>query len=146
MELEERPHVRLTALEEVGHAEREEAGHEYKDDDEHVGHRREEVARELALEDAPGVAKAVFTASKDLEQVTLSKGYLDQKLLSEAQVAELASLPSRDEMLGTLLATFNAPISAFARVINALKDEMETQGAENPAGLKVEAAAEATAE
>ena len=30
--------------------------------------------------------------------------------------SNLRNLPSRDEMLGTLLATFNAPISAFARV------------------------------
>ncbi len=96
----------------------------------------------FAFEDAPGVAKAVFNASKDLEQVTLSKGYLDQKLLDESQVTELASLPSRDEMLGTLLATFNAPISAFARVIHALGEEIESQGVENAAGLKVEAAAE----
>jgi len=96
----------------------------------------------FAFEDAPGVAKAVFNASKDLEQVTLSKGYLDQKLLTEAEVSELATLPSLDEMLGTLLATFNAPISAFARVLFALGEEIESQGVENAAGLKVEAVAE----
>ena len=45
-------------------------------------------------------------------------------------------------MLGTLLATFNAPVSAFARLMNSIKDEVRTQGVEKPADLKVEAAAE----
>jgi len=100
----------------------------------------------FAFEDAPGVAKAVFEASKDHEQVTLGKGFLGAELLEESQVTELAKLPSRDEMLGTLLATFNAPISAFARLMNAMKDEIEKQGVESASGLKVEAAVEASAE
>jgi hypothetical protein len=49
-------------------------------------------------------------------------------------------------MLGTLLATFMAPISAFARLTNSSKDECEKQGVEKPGDLKVEAAAEETAE
>ena len=96
----------------------------------------------FAFEDAPGVAKAIFDASKDLEQVTLGKGYLGTELLEADQVTALAKLPSRDEMLGTLLATFNAPVSAFARLMNSIKDECETQSVEKPADLKVEAAAE----
>ena len=96
----------------------------------------------FAFEDAPGVAKAVYDASKDLEQITLGSGYLGTDLLEADQVVALAKLPSRDEMLGTLLATFNAPISAFARLMNSIKDECETQGVEKPADLKVEAAAE----
>jgi large subunit ribosomal protein L10 len=97
----------------------------------------------FAFEDAPAVAKAVFEASNDLEAVTLGKGYLGTELLEATKVVELAKLPSKDEMLGTLLATFNAPISAFARLMNAIKDEVETQGVTKAAELKVEAAATA---
>lgn len=101
----------------------------------------------FAFEDAPRVAKAVFEASKDLEQVSLGKGFLNQELLDEANVQALAKLPSRDEMLGTLLATFMAPTSALARLMNSIKDECEKQGVEKPGELKVEAIAEeATAE
>lgn len=96
----------------------------------------------FAFEDAPGVAKAIYETNKELEAVTLGKGYLGTELLDEKKVAELAKLPSRDEMLGTVLATFQAPISAFARVMNALKDECEKQGVEKAADLKVEAKAE----
>ena len=95
----------------------------------------------FAFEDAPGVAKAIYEASKELEPVTLGAGFLTQKPLSPAEVTELAKLPSRDEMLGTLLATFNAPISAFARLMNAVKDECEKQGVGKASDLKVEATA-----
>lgn len=98
----------------------------------------------FAFEDAPGVAKAIFEASEDFEQVTLGKGCLGEELIDEAKVKELAKLPSRDELLGTLLATFNAPVSAFARLMNSMKDECETQGVEKPADLKVEAKEEAS--
>lgn len=99
----------------------------------------------FAFEDAPGVAKAIYEASEDLEQVTLGKGFLGSELLEAAKVVELAKLPSRDEMLGTVLATMMAPVSSLARVLNAIKDECETQGVEKAADLKVEAA-EQTAE
>ena len=96
----------------------------------------------FAFEDAPGVAKAIYEASEDLEHVTLGKGFLGTELLEADRVIALAKLPSRDEMLGTVLATMIAPVSALARVLNAIKDECETQGVEKPGDLKVEAAAE----
>src|SRR5690554_6666035 len=98
----------------------------------------------FAFEDAPGVAKAIYEAAKELEHVTVKDGYLNQKLLTASEVEALAKLPSREEMLGTLLATFNAPISAFARLMNAVKDEVEAKGVEKAADLAVEVKEEAT--
>jgi large subunit ribosomal protein L10 len=46
-------------------------------------------------------------------------------MLTKAQVKQLADLPSRDQMLGTLLATFLAPVSAFARVLYAIQEKKE---------------------
>lgn len=99
----------------------------------------------FAFEDAPGVAKAIYEGSKELEQVTLGDGFLKQKPLPAKEIEALAKLPSRDEMLGTLLATFMAPVSAFARLSNSIKDECEKQGVNTPGELKVEASAEAEA-
>ncbi|MDP7321771.1 MAG: 50S ribosomal protein L10 [Bacteriovoracaceae bacterium] len=96
----------------------------------------------FAFEDAPGVAKAILETSKEIEQVTLGRGYLSEELLDEGRVLALAKLPSRDEMLGTLLATCQAPVSSLARLLNAIKDECESQGVEKAADLKVEAKAE----
>lgn len=81
----------------------------------------------FAFEDAAAVAKSLKDSSKELELVTLRGGMLNGEVLNKAQVEQLANLPSRDQMLATLLATFNAPISAFARVLNEIKNQKEQQ-------------------
>lgn len=80
----------------------------------------------LAFDDPAAVAKCLKEAGSNHELVDLKGGVLDGQLLSKAQVKQLADLPSRDQMLGTLLATFIAPVSAFARVLNAIKDKKES--------------------
>lgn len=98
-----------------------------------AGTKCEEIFRNLkgpnaiafAFEDAAAVAKTIHDAGKELDAVKLTAGVLDGKVLSTSQLIQLANLPSRDQMLGTLLATFNAPISAFARVLNAIKEKKE---------------------
>ncbi|MBC96499.1 MAG: 50S ribosomal protein L10 [Halobacteriovoraceae bacterium] len=94
----------------------------------------------FAFDDAAAVAKALKEAGKEHEAVELKGGVLNGEVLDLEQVKALADLPSRDEMLGTLLATFMAPVSAFARLTNSIKDECETQGVETPGALKVEKA------
>lgn len=82
----------------------------------------------FAFGDSPAVAKALKECGKAFDLVELRGGLLNGKSLSAAEVNQIADLPTRDEMLGTLLATFNAPISAFARVLNAIKESKEAGG------------------
>lgn len=82
----------------------------------------------LAFEDAPAVAKALNDAHGDNEKVVLGSGFLNGKPLTEAEVVALAKLPSRDQMLATVLATFNAPVSAFVRVMDAIRKQKEEGG------------------
>ena len=78
----------------------------------------------FAFEDAPGVAKIINDAAGEFQDiVTVRGGMLGTQNLSKAEVIALAKLPSRDQMLGTLLATFNAPVSAFARVLFAIQEQ-----------------------
>jgi large subunit ribosomal protein L10 len=84
----------------------------------------------FAYEDAAAVAKVVNEASTEFSDiVTIKGGMLGTQKLSKAEVIALAKLPSRNEMLGTLLATFNAPVSAFARVLFAINEQKQTQNA-----------------
>ncbi len=84
----------------------------------------------FAYEDAAAVAKVVNDASGEFENiVTIRGGQLGTQKLTKADVVALAKLPSRDQMLGTLLATFNAPVSAFARVLFAIQEQKEKQNA-----------------
>ena len=79
----------------------------------------------FAFDDPAAVAKSLKEAGASLELVELKGGVLDGQVLSKAQVKQLADLPSRDQMLGTLLATFLAPVSAFARVLYAIQEKKE---------------------
>ncbi len=78
----------------------------------------------FAYEDAAAVAKIINDASGEFSEiVTIKGGMLGTQKLSKAEVVALEKLPSRDHMLGTLLATFNAPVSAFARVLFAINEQ-----------------------
>jgi large subunit ribosomal protein L10 len=78
----------------------------------------------FAYEDAAAVAKIINDATSEFTDiVTIKGGMLGTQKLSKAEVVALAKLPSRNEMLGTLLATFNAPVSAFARVLFAIQEQ-----------------------
>jgi large subunit ribosomal protein L10 len=79
----------------------------------------------FAFDDPAAVAKCLKVAGTTLDLVDMKGGVLDGVLLSKAQVKQLADLPSRDQMLGTLLATFLAPVSAFARVLYAIQEKKE---------------------
>lgn len=80
----------------------------------------------FATEDAAAVAKCLKKAGETSENlVSLKAGLLEGKLLSSEELTTLANLPGKDQMLATLLATFNAPIGAFARVLNAIKEQKE---------------------
>jgi len=80
----------------------------------------------FAYEDAAAVAKIINDASGEFTDiVTIKGGMLGTQKLSKAEVVALAKLPSRDQMLGTLLATFNAPVSAFARVLFAIQEQKQ---------------------
>ncbi len=96
----------------------------------------------FSFEDAPGVAKALYDAGEENEVVDLKGGFLKEKALTVEEIKQLAKLPSRDQMLGTLLATFMAPTSAFARVLHAI-NEKKKEGEPLEAAGETETTAEA---
>lgn len=86
-------------------------------------------AAAFAFEDAPGVAKVLYDAGKEQEVITLEKGILGDKELDKGELEALAKLPSKDVMLATVLATMNAPIGSFVRVLDAIKNQKDEGGA-----------------
>lgn len=69
-------------------------------------------------EDPIAVAKTVSDFAKDNGEFKLQTGALNGRLLSVEQVQALATMPSRDELLGTLAATMAAPIQRFLATLN----------------------------
>ena len=80
----------------------------------------------LAFEDAPGVAKVIYEASEENDVVTLEQGLLNGQPLGKSELASLAKLPSREVMLATVLATMQAPIGSFVRVLDAIREQRES--------------------
>ena len=91
-------------------------------------------------EDPAAVAKVLNEFAKSNKSFVIKAGAMPNQMMSVADVATLAALPSRDELLAKLLGTMQAPIAKFVRTLNevpgkfvrtlaAVRDEKEKQAA-----------------
>ncbi len=81
----------------------------------------ERLGGPLALamsEDPAAAAKALHDFAKDNEALKIKAGAMGGKLLSDAEIVALAKLPTRDELLGKLAGTMQAPIQKFVQTLN----------------------------
>ncbi len=94
--------------------------------------------------DETGAARVMAKFAKKHEALVLKGGIVEGKVVDTATINDLAQLPNREGMLSMLLSVLNAPVSSFARVVNAVA---EAKGAgETPAEeAKEEVAAEEAA-
>lgn len=74
-------------------------------------------------EDPIGAAKVIYDFSRDEPSVLIRAGFYDGRVMSEEGVKQLASIPSRGELLSRLLFVMQAPVSGMARVIAALAEK-----------------------
>ena len=70
--------------------------------------------------DAAGVAKTLREAARTNPNLVLKGGFLGNKVLSPADVAELADLPSREVLLAQIAGLFEAPAAQFASLLEAV--------------------------
>ena len=64
----------------------------------------------------------------------IKNGFIDKEVIGVEKITGLAKLPSREILLANVLGAFQAPISAFARAIQAIVDkDGEAAPAEAPA-------------
>ena len=82
------------------------------------------IAAVIGYEDMILPSKIVkdFGATVD-NRVVLTGGIMEGKLLSKAQAMELASLPTKQELLARLVRTIKGPISGFYMVLKGLHDK-----------------------
>lgn len=85
-------------------------------------------------------AKVLNAFAKDNDKLVLKAGAMPNTVLDANGVKALATMPSRDELLATLLGTMQAPIATFVRTLNevpgrfvrtmaAVRDQKEQAGA-----------------
>ena len=75
------------------------------------------VATFMAFGDEISAAKIVSTFAKDHEIVKVFGGIFENKFIDVTTVKSLASLPSKQELLGKLVGTLNNPVSGFVNVL-----------------------------
>ena len=68
--------------------------------------------------DPVAVAKVLNDFAKSNDKFVIKSGAMPNKVMSASNIAALASLPSREELLAKLLGTMQAPIAKFVRTLN----------------------------
>lgn len=71
----------------------------------------------VGMSDEVSAAKLLKELMKEKETVKLVAGVLDGRMMSKEEVTQLASLPSKQELLQKLVGTLNAPVSGFVNVL-----------------------------
>lgn len=86
--------------------------------------------------------------AKKSETFSIKGGFMDDSVVDLATVEKLASLPSKEVLLGMLCNVLNAPIAKLARAVQAVVDKKGEEGEAAPAeeAKAEEAPAEAPAE
>ncbi len=80
-------------------------------------------------EDAVAAAKVLHQFAKKDDKIVIKAGSYNGNVLDVAQVTELASIPSREELLSKLLFVMQSPVSGFARALAALAEKKESENA-----------------
>ena len=80
-------------------------------------------------EDPVAAAKVLQDFAKKDDKIVVKAGSYDGKLLNAAEVAQLASIPSREELLSKLLYVMKAPVSGFVRGLAALAEKKQSEAA-----------------
>ena len=105
--------------------------------------------------DPVALAKALSTWVKDNAEFTFKLGFIDGKVIDVREIAELATMPGKEELFSKLLFLINSPAQRLVTVMNAVgrdlaividqgvKENKFAAGAEAPkaAAPKAEAAA-----
>ena len=71
-------------------------------------------------ENVPAMAKVLVDFAKTHPNLGLVRGVLNGKLVDPSDMETLSRLPSREELLGRVLGTMMAPVSAFVNTLAAV--------------------------
>lgn len=96
----------------------------------------------FAGEDPVAPAKALKTFTDATKKVSVKAAYIDGQIVDAAQVARLASLPSKPELIAKLVGSLASPLrglvtvlsgnqSGLVRVLNQIREQKESAAGSN---------------
>lgn len=68
--------------------------------------------------DPVNAAKVLSDFAKGNDKFVIKAGAMPNAVISAKEVAALAAMPSRDQLIATLMATMQAPVAQFVRTLN----------------------------
>ncbi len=74
--------------------------------------------------DPVALAKVLHEFAKGNEKLAIKGGAMANYVMSPKDVASLATLPSREELLARLLGTMQAPVAQFVRTLNEVPSRL----------------------
>lgn len=77
----------------------------------------------ISTTDATAPARVICKFAKDASKLEVKGGIVEGIAYDAAGIAEIAKIPSREELLSKLFGSMQAPIASFARVMNQLAEK-----------------------
>lgn len=71
-------------------------------------------------DDPVAAAKVLHAYAKENDKLVIKGGAMPNVMMSAKEVASLAMLPSREELLAKLMGTMQAPVTKFVQTLNAV--------------------------
>jgi Ribosomal protein L10 len=79
----------------------------------------------ISNEDATAPARILAKFAKKAPALELVAGVVEGTYYDEKEIQVIATIPSREELLGKLLGSIQSPITNFARVLNQIAESKE---------------------
>lgn len=83
------------------------------------------VAIAFSYEDPTAPARVLAEFGEKHKSIQLKAGVVQGQIFDTTKVVELSKVPPKDVLIGKLLGSFKAPLSNFAYMLNAVKEQKE---------------------
>jgi len=80
----------------------------------------------ISKDDATVPARVLYEATKTMDKLEFKGGVVAGVFYDEKMIKVIATIPSREVLLGKLLGSIQSPITNFARVIKQIADNSES--------------------
>ena len=77
----------------------------------------------ISSTDATAPARILCKFAKDANKLEIKAGIVEGMAYDAAGIAEIAKIPSREELLSRLFGSMQSPVANFARVMNQLAEK-----------------------
>lgn len=84
------------------------------------------VSIALGYEDVTAPARVLNDFAKDHKKLELKAGIVQGEIYDVDKVKQLASIPSKEVLIAKLLGSIKSPLSNFAYLLNAIKEQKES--------------------